>query len=257
MAMRSGDWSGLTNSSNVLQQLYDPATTAPSANCNGTGVANQWCRAPFLNNQIPMSRQSPTAKIIYSIVQQPNTANNPLVQSNLDAHDPTFVVVPTITFRLDHAFNENNRAYLRYTSNIASNTSLEVATQPARCATVNSVSFPQYAEGKNSLPTAVFTAAAGYTHTFSPTFFSESIVSQEWLNLGNAAGGSPNTNFEAEMGLPNNFGEPGFPTFNTTLNNINRTMYQYGFTQIVNLFDENLTKTVGRHQMQFWRPVPA
>src|SRR6202041_1994010 len=51
-AMRSGDFSGLVNSAGVLQQLYDPQTTAPSSNCNGTGVANQFCRTPFINNHI-------------------------------------------------------------------------------------------------------------------------------------------------------------------------------------------------------------
>jgi len=32
MSMRGGDFSGLVNSAGVLQQLYDPATTGPSAN---------------------------------------------------------------------------------------------------------------------------------------------------------------------------------------------------------------------------------
>jgi hypothetical protein len=59
MTMRSGDWSGLVNGAGQLQQLYDPSTTAPSANCNGTGIANAWCRAPFQNNQIPLSRLAP------------------------------------------------------------------------------------------------------------------------------------------------------------------------------------------------------
>ncbi len=252
MAMRNGDWSGLVNASGVLQQLYDPATTASSSNCNGTGVANKWCRAPFTNNQIPIGRLSPTAKAIYAITPQPTSAANPLVTDNLSARNPSYVVAPTITFRLDHEFNENNRAYLRYTSVLTTNTSLRSASQPATiAATVNGANFPAQATGIQSLPTALFVAAAGFTHIFSPTFFSETVVSQQWLNQSNFAGGSPNTNFEAELGTPNNFGETGFPDFSNNLNNMNGTMYQYGITQIIDTFDENLTKTQGRHQMQF------
>jgi hypothetical protein len=51
--MRMGDFSGLISASGILNQLYDPLTTAPSSNCNGTGVANQYCRTPFYHNQIP------------------------------------------------------------------------------------------------------------------------------------------------------------------------------------------------------------
>jgi len=252
MAMRGGDWSGLVNGAGVLQQLYDPATTTSTSNCNGTGVANKWCRTPFVNNQIPLSRISPTAKAIYAITPQPTLLANPLIQANLDSLNPSYTVAPTITFRLDHEFTENNRAYLRYTSVLTTNNSLRSGSQPATVgATVNGFNFPANATGVQSLPTALFVAAAGFTHIFSPTFFSETIVSQQWLNQSNFAGGSPNTNFEAALGTPNNFGEGGFPSFSNNLNNMNGTMYQYGLTQIINTLDENLTKTAGRHQMQF------
>ncbi|MDR3734118.1 MAG: carboxypeptidase-like regulatory domain-containing protein, partial [Acidobacteriaceae bacterium] len=78
-AMRGGDFSGLVNSAGVLQQLYDPATTASSSNCNNTGVANAACRQPFANNQIPMSRISPTAKMLLDITPHPDSLANPLV----------------------------------------------------------------------------------------------------------------------------------------------------------------------------------
>src|SRR5580658_5147261 len=51
VAMRNGDFSGLINSSGVLQTLYDPDSTVP-----GT-----LARTPFPNNQIPLSRESPLA----------------------------------------------------------------------------------------------------------------------------------------------------------------------------------------------------
>ena len=266
MAMRGGDWSGLVNGSGVLNQLYDPNTTTPNAVCptpTGGTVNTQWCRTPFPKsasgapNQIPISRISPTAQIIYAITPKPSTTANPLIQDNLDARNPSLVIAPTITFRLDHAFNENNRAYLRYTSVLTQNTALRSGSpgsgaQPATiAATVNGVSFPANASGMQSTPTTLFAAAIGYTHVFSPTFFSETIVGQQWLNQSNFAGGSPFTDFEKELGTPNNFGEGGFPDFSNNLNNMNGTMYQYEMTQIIDNIDENLTKTSGKHQMQF------
>jgi len=105
-----------------------------SSNCNDSGDPNQWCRAPFLNNQIPINRLSPVAGIINAITPQPTTAANPLVTDNLSARNPSFTVAPNITFRLDHSFNENNRAYLRYTSELTTNNSLRSGSQPATLA---------------------------------------------------------------------------------------------------------------------------
>ena len=268
MAMRGGDWSGLVNSSGVLQQLYDPNTTYNSgtANCPGTAVtatnpngANTWCRTAFPKsasgapNQIPISRLSPTAQILYAITPPPTTTANPLVLDNLDARNPALTIAPTITFRLDHAFNENNRAYLRYTSVLTTNNSLRSGSQPASiAASVNGVNFPANATGIQSLPTAVYAAGIGYTHIFSPSFFSETVLGQQWMRQDNYAGGSsPYTDVESKLGMPNNFGENGFPDFSDSLNTMNGTMYQYGFSQIIDNIDENLTKTSGKHQMQF------
>lgn len=84
-AMRQGDFSGLSNSSGVLQQLYDPSTTVSSSNCNSSGVANVACRTPFANNQIPLARLAPAAKVLLDITPAPSLNANPLIQSNLQA----------------------------------------------------------------------------------------------------------------------------------------------------------------------------
>ena len=264
MAMRNGDFSGLVNGSGVLQQLYDPATTVANATCptSTTGTANNtWCRTPFPKsasgapNQIPLSRLSPAMAVVNAITPPPNTAVNPLVGSNINIANPNFVVAPNITFRLDHVFNENNRAYLRYTSNIGANSGLRnnPGNEPASiAATVNGVNYPAYADGLASSPSALFAAAAGYTHVFSPTFFSETVLSQQWLSQDNFAGGpGPHTDFESQLGLPNNFGEKGFPEFSASLNTLGGTFYQYGITGIISDLDQNFTKTAGKHQMQF------
>jgi hypothetical protein len=258
-AMHGGDFSGLINSAGVLQQLYDPATTYNSgvANCPGTPTStsnpngtNPYCRTAFTNNQIPLSRLSPAAKMLLDITPQPSSIANPLVTTNLQAVNPSFTVIPTITFRLDHEFNENNRAYLRYTGNTYSATSLrnQPSNQPA---SVAADGFPFAASGIGHNLDALFATALGFTHVFSPTFFSETIVSQQWWSEQNEAGGTPLVDFEQKLGTPNNFGAPGFPNITGIITPFNGTMFIYGLTQIIQNLDENLTKTVGRHQMRF------
>ena len=276
-AFRAGDFSGYTNSSGVAQPLYDPATTRNDPNCNGTGFANAYCRTPFANNQIPISRLSPTMKIIYDITPLPTNSLNPMlaqnagnsaaagsiIGGNLTAVNPTFVVVPTITFRLDHEFNEDNRAYLRYTSNNLTNISLRnyTNTNLNNPTTLANDGLPAQATGVAINPSSQFAAAIGYTHVFSPSFFNELIVSQQWMAQHNFAGGTPTVALEKVLKTPNNFGEPGFPAFGVPngslpglLNGLwgyGGTQFIYGISQIVVNFDDNITLTRGKHQFQF------
>src|SRR5262245_5773944 len=105
VAMRNGDFSGLVNGQGIKITLFDPATTDPST----------LKRTPFPNNQIPLSRQSPLAKALYAATPLPTSADNPLVNSNFNDVNHNTQTVPNITTRLDHAFNQNNRTYLRFT----------------------------------------------------------------------------------------------------------------------------------------------
>lgn len=268
-AERNGDFSAL-NSTASHPQLYDPATTHSDPNCNGTGKPSQFCRAPFVSpttgvpNVIPPGRQSPFSKIINDIEPLPNLTDiNPFQATNLEGPNPSFTVIPTWTFRLDHVFNENNRGYVRYTSNLNVNDGLRnyPSTEPG---TLPADGFPAYASGGSYNPTANFAAAIGYTHVFSPSFVAETILSQQWESQHNFARGTPLADFETKLGLPNNFGEPGFPQVgplspvghtNCGTSCLSRwldgTQYIYGLSQILTTLDENLTKTLGRHQLQF------
>ena len=243
MAMRGGDYSGLINSTGILQQLYDPATTQ--------SAANNWSRTAFTNNQIPIGRISPTTKTLYDITPTPTSTDNPLVQTNIQAPNPNFTVIPTVTFRLDQTFNENNRAYLRYTDNLQ--TQHVLRNYPSQNpATIAADGYPAEASGGAYNPAATFAGALGFTHVFSPSFFSETVVSQQWYSQANFAGGTPFANFEKKLGLPNNFGNVGFPNLGSNLiYPYYSTQFIYGMSQIVTNLDENLTRTVGKHQMQF------
>jgi hypothetical protein len=254
-AMESGDFSGAElNGSQVT--LYDPATTgSTTGSCAGT--TNLYCRNPFPTsatgaiNQIPIGRLDPTTKLLYSLIPQPSNGNNPFVQSNLSAPNVNYVVVPTVTFRLDQNFTEDNKAYLRFTSNEDYNHSLRNYPNNSP-ATLAVGAFPADASGYQIIPVTNFASAIGYTHIFSPTFVSETIASQQWFRQYVGGGGNPNLDYESMLGLPNNFGETGFPTIggmNTF--QFGGTMYQYQENQIISTIDENLTKTLGKHQMQF------
>jgi hypothetical protein len=258
-AMRGGDYSGLINGSGTLQVLFDPATTTNSASClnpvTNTSAPNPYCRTQFNYNgklnAINPARMSPTSKIIYDITAAPGTSDNPLVTPNLAAPDPNNQQIPTITFRFDHTFNENNRGYLRFTDNLQ--TQFTLRNYPNNSpATIAADGFPNQASGIAYNPIATYAVALGFTHVFSPTFFAETVLSQQWYNQRNFAGGKPFTNFEKMLGTPNNFGEVGFPNFGSTLIcPYGGTQFVYDASQITSNLDENLTKTVGKNQMQF------
>jgi hypothetical protein len=263
---RNGDFSTMLNSSGALQQLYDPNTTKYSGGTwtrqtftseftEGPGAGPTNCNGD--TNCIPATRESPTAQVVNAISPLPGTTYstvNPLVGTNLAGTDPTELRAPTYTFRLDHEFNENNRAYLRFTMTPETQTVLrnQPSNQPATiAATVNGVNYPANASGDTFYQYFMLPVSLGYTHVFSPTFYSETVASQQWFQEQNNAGGTPGANFESEMGLPNNFGEPGFPYFENIVFPVDGTQFIYGVTQIIDNLDENLVKTMGKHQLLF------
>jgi hypothetical protein len=269
LAERSGDFSNMV-SAGVQQAIYDPSTTAPNAACplppsvNASSLtaaqlaADQnipWCRTQYDYqgnlNTINPALESPGAKLIYAITPTPGNTNDPLVTPNLNSPNDTYNVIPTITWRLDHSFNENNKVYLRYQQNIASQRSLR-NYGGNQAATLAANGFPAGASGYQLIPISNFASALGYTHVFSPTFYSETVLSQQWAMQYVGGGGNPNLDYDSMLGLPNNFGETGFPVINgLTTMNYGGTMYQYQENQIISQIDENLTKTIGKHQLQF------
>jgi hypothetical protein len=249
-AWRNGDFSDFTS---IGTQLYDPNTTHSDNNCNGSGNPNAYCRAPFANNQIPIGRLAPTTKVLYDITPQPNVACDPITSAttcnNYIAGNPNYTVIPNYSGRLDHNFNQNNRAYVRFTGINQTNNNLR--NNPNSPATLAADGLPANASGIAFNPTTTYAAALGYNHIFSPSFFSETIFSQQWFAQHNLAGGCPTCNLEKQLGTPNNFGNLGFPQINSPHGGYGGNQFQYGLSQIIWTVDENLTKTFGHHQLQF------
>ena len=248
VAMRNGDFSGLVNSSGILQRLYDPSTTQ--------GPDQNYARLPFPNNQIPISRISPLAKTLYAATPLPNTSDNPLVNPNFHDVNNITQTVPNTTFRLDHVFNENNRGYFRFTDIEQEQQALRNYPS-ASPANIEGGGLPAGATGYQRIPIQTVSGAAGFSHVFSPTFFSETIYSMQWQRMYVEGNEASKANYEQQLGLPNNLGNPGFPAIGANLiMPYGGSQWNYGMSQRLTTIDENLNKIWGKHQFAFggrWR----
>ncbi|MCC6589207.1 MAG: carboxypeptidase regulatory-like domain-containing protein [Bryobacterales bacterium] len=238
-AMRSGDFSGLIDSAGRRFTLYDPSTTNA-----------QWGRTPFVNNQIPVSRQSPLSKYLYGITPMPTTAENPLIGVNWTGTGFNNTRQHTETLRVDHRVSDRTNLFFRY-SHSPARTELTSNPYNQSPTTLDGRANAYMDEGVND------SGIANLTHNFSPTFFSETQVSV----ARDYRGQLPYTGtaeIASGLGLPNPFNGVGFPRIPYAISSstgggmsydssINPTI-NYG--RIYN-FDENLTKIHGRHEIQF------
>jgi hypothetical protein len=243
MAMRGGDFSGLINTAGVLQQLYDPNTTQSQA--------DNYARLPFSNNQIPVGRISPLAKTLLAATPTPTSADNPMVNFNLTGQNPTTQTVPNYTVRLDHVFNEKNRVFYRFTDIRQQQQALR--NYPiASPANIETPELQEGSTGYQAIPVQTISGALGYSKTFSPTFFSETILSMQWQRMYVQGPDRSMKNFEKQFNLPNNLGNPGFPAIGANLfMPYGGSQWYYGMSQRVSTIDENLNKIWGKHQIAF------
>ena len=265
-AMRNGDFSGLYSSSNVLQTLYDPYTTTGSGASttrssytseNNMGTNNPNCASQ--TNCIPISQQNALYKTFMAMTPLPTPALanvNPLARANLDTQYYELSVIPQETFRIDQVFNESNRAYLRYTHDNSS--PITARADPAQAYTLaatapGGTAIPKWVSGAEYQVANVNGAALGYTHVFSPTFFSETVYNMTWYGENTWSGPVSSADYESELGLPNNFGESGFPIVGSgeVLQPFDGTQFNYSVTYTDYTIDENLTKVLGKHQLLF------
>ena len=204
-AMRNGDFSGLIDSLGRQIKIYDPLTTRIQT-INNRQVA---VRDQFPNNQIPLNRISPLAKYMFGITPLPNDISNPVVANNLKIPVATNAFPnrnddPT-TVRIDHRFSENDATFFKVNGGRIYSNFLGTGTGNG-APTANNEANVTY------LPMAAIAGAFSWTHTFSPTFFMETLFNRTWQSTQTIAGPVDNQqNFSKQLGLPNNFGEIGWP----------------------------------------------
>src|SRR5260370_29590053 len=115
--------------------------------------------------------------------------------------------------------------------------------------------LPAGATGYQASPIQTVSGALGFSHLFSPTFFSETILSQQWQRMYVQGAEISNQNYESLLGLPNNFGQTGFPTIGSNLiMPYGGSQFNYGMSQILSTLDQNFTKVAGKHQLTFRIP---
>ena len=231
-AMRAGDFSGLVDAQGRQTTLYDPRTTDA-----------KWSRQPFPGNRIPISLRSPLATYLYKVTPEPTLpAVNPMVADNWFGLGLNNRLEDTISARFDHRLSDRDQLFVRYSHGNRAGL-LQQGAGP--------ITLDRLANGNNQNfqdDTGVFS----WTHTFSPTFFGETLFNgSSEDNILFPIG--QNTNVASMLGLPNPFNENAFPQLTNTgfamtyRPGINARNY---LIRVYNL-DENLTKVYGRHEFQF------
>ena len=243
-AMRQGNFSGLIDSNGHPNTIYDPLTSTPTGS-----------RSPFPNQQIPISRESPVAKALFAITPLPTLPNvNPLAGDNWYGTAPNDTREYTYTMRFDHQFTDRDHVFVRFTRGNNSN-----ILQTAQ----SNDGSPVTLDGQDNVNVVLehnYTGVVSYSHTFSPTFFSETVGTYLYEYTGNR-GVNANQNVAASLGLPNPFGGGGTPfIINTGTPFISAssvswmsyyTPYETLSASRVGSLDQNFTKIKGRHELLF------
>jgi len=245
-AMWNGDFSNAYDTAGHFLQIYDPYSTQ--------SAADNWSRIPFPNNQIPVSLESPLTKYLQTITPAATIPTvNPFIQANYFGQGFSNGNQTTITAKIDHRLSENNNLSFRYTH---SPSFLPVTSDPY-------ASGPSMGNVQTGIVANAFVTegvndngVATWTHTFSPTFFSETraAVTKDFRTQRPYNG----ADFSDQLGLPNPFKGVGFPRIAYSLNDtaggavdwdssIN-TNTQYATLLI---FDQDFTKIHGRHEILF------
>ena len=238
-AMREGDFSGLIDGAGRRFTLYDPWSTA--------GREQNWSRVPFVGNRIPANRRSPLATALYNITPLPTQPDvNPLVTDNWFGTGFSNRNDWTVTARVDHRLSDKDQIFFRYSSNRSyawrTSSGIDAGTPTSLDGRANGA----IDEGQND------NGVASWTHTFSPTFFSETVVSVARDYRGQIPLGGL-SNIAREYGLPNPFNGGGHPRIQNAgfrMNWDTGINYTLNYANVV-MIDENLTKVSGRHEFQF------
>jgi hypothetical protein len=206
VAMRNGDFSGLTTNLGVPIVLYDPLTGTQQTQNNRVVTVRQ----PFPNNILPSNRESPLAKYVYGITPLPTDITEPNVTSNLKYPFGTsgfanFNDNPT-TIRVDHRLGDRDSFFAKtnwgqrtsYFQGTGSSTGVPTANLQA-----NVTYLLMNAHG----------AAFNETHIFSSTFFVENLLNRTWQTSQTIDGpAGAQQNWAQQLGLPNPYGQIGWPS---------------------------------------------
>jgi outer membrane receptor protein involved in Fe transport len=244
-----GDFSNIRNAAGALITIYDPLTTA--ANPAGGGSIRQ----AFPGNRIPDSRVDPVARNAAKFFPAPNAAGTNAFTgvNNYARTDGNKVNKDSVSYRVDHYFNQKNRFFARYS---ADDTPFIRAAPYGPANPASPGTGPQTFGRRNSV--------VEDTHTFSPTLLGTFRYSYTRLSNFRSAFSEP---FDiATLGFPADFGPQlvprAFPNFTLTGYNVTGSIANIvvggslGATDIIRLGNDthapqaNLTKSLSRHTIK-------
>ena len=231
LAMREGDFSGLVDSLGRRYTIYDPWTTTAT-----------WSRTPYPDNRIPVSRRSPLAAYLYSVTPAPTHPDrNPLVTSNFYGPAPNLRDDNTLTLRFDHRLSSRDQLMFRFSRG---DSSRKYKSSSAPAVTLDGSTNVTLT--RSDMQNGV----VSWTRTISPTVFSETIVSLA-SEIFDVSTGTYDVNHADKLGLPNPFGETGFPTVSGT--GFGMTYVQADTRRnnrtLVGTVDQTITWVRGRHEI--------
>ncbi|QOY85442.1 carboxypeptidase-like regulatory domain-containing protein [Paludibaculum fermentans] len=239
-AMREGDFSGLTDANLVPQRIYNPYTT------NSTTFQRQQFSYQGKANAIDPSLASPLWKYLMSEVPHANRPDvNPAVGNNYFGPSPSFTNQSTWSLRIDQKVTDKDQLFARLTS----------ATHHNKW---NSGGVPSTdgIVGYRAYDSPNKTLSVNWTRSVTPTLVNELLVSGTRTISSSGMGNGDNSRLWAtELGLPNPALQSGFPVIgslgiNGSGNFWNTPLVRGEFFSYF-VLDDNATKMVGRHELQF------
>ncbi len=237
-AMRNGDFSGLVDSQGRQTKLYNPWTTDPVT----------WARQQFnyngQSNRIDPALLSPLAKQLYSVTPLPTLPDvNPLLENNwygpLDSEGRNW----TLSTRIDHRFSDKDAFYGRISyARYLTNSAFQAPPTLDKVANYSRTDAPNKG------------IALSWVRSFSPTFFNEVLISDQY-QMARDATGQANGYYADKLGLPNPFNSDGFPGIYYTgltggccyYESMNTRQSRFNYL----IIDDNATKISGRHELMF------
>lgn len=238
--MRQGDFSALVDGTGRKVTVYDPWSV---------GAGPSFAKVPYVNNQLPTARLSPLAKYVFGVVPLPTSPGvNPLVAQNYFGLAPTNTDQRTLTFRVDHRLTDKDQVFSRFShgqSDQMNRRAFNTAGNPI--STDNLWNRETYWERSN-------TEMVSWAHTFSPTFFMETVGTASAINWQYSLNQeSASQDISAKFGTPNPFKVNGAPY----LLNVGYQSVQFHgivpraeYTEVVSV-EQNYTLVKGRHQFEF------
>lgn len=244
VAMRAGDFGGITDTSFRPITIYDARSTRRVQ----VGARQIAQRDPFPGNRIPASLQSPLSKTVWGFTPLPSDITDPVFTSNLKVAVPTNGLPnlsdnPT-TIKFDHRVGTNDNFFLKVNGGNR-HTSFQGTGATTGAPTNGNEANITY------LPMDSVTAAFSWTHVFSPSFFVETNISRTWQATRTITG-AEQKDWAKTLGLPNPLGEIGFPNITSVqfMNYIEGDNRRGLHSKILNL-QQNYSWIKKNHNIQF------